>query len=79
MNEHIFRVNEKICTVLGVFPLHRLKSKENLFWNTVETNGKQYTFEYVQKEKIQLRFDLELNSMTNPLSLNQILKIRETL
>jgi len=89
MNEHIFRVNEKICTVLGVFPLHRLKSKENLFWNTVETNGKQYTFEYVQKEKIQFTiiewqskkvlFDLELNSMTNPMSLNQILKIRETL
>jgi hypothetical protein len=43
----------------------------------------------VQKEKIQftiiewqtkkVRFDLELNSMSNPLSLNQILKIRDTL
>jgi hypothetical protein len=90
MNEHIFRMNEKICTMLGVIPLHRLKSKENLFWNTVETNGRQYTFEYVQKENIlefkiiewqtkKLRFDLELGSLRNPMSLNQIMKIRETL
>jgi hypothetical protein len=77
--------------MLGVVPFHRLKSKENLFWNTIQNplNSKQYTFEYVQEEKIQFKiiewqskkvlFDLKLNSLRDPLSLNQILKIKETI
>jgi len=92
MNEHIHKLNERIITQLGVIPLQRLSStKENTFWLTVENplNSKQYTFEYEMNEKTKFAiiewrskkvlFDLELKSIRNPLSLNQILKIRDSI
>jgi len=92
MLEHITRINNKLCPLLKLHSLHPLKTKEsNLFWTTAlcVESSKRYILEYEKKEKIQFTIielqtkkevlKIDLQSASNPLSLNQILYTREHL
>jgi len=92
MLEVITRINNKLCPLLNLHPLHPLKTKEsNLFWTTAVCveSSKKYVLGYEKKERIEFTITefetkkeflkIDLQSQSNPLSLNQILYLRDNL